>query len=56
MDIPFSVIILDDHRMMQEGLSSYLESHGCTVVARLASCPGWNHCDSGQTAGHGKRL
>ena len=37
MDIPFSVIILDDHRMMQEGLSSYLESHGCTVVARLAS-------------------
>lgn len=37
MDIPFSIIILDDHRMMQEGLSSYLESHGCTVVARLAS-------------------
>lgn len=37
MDTPFSVIIFDDHRMMQEGLSSCLESHGCTVVARLAS-------------------
>ena len=33
----FSVIILDDHLMMQEGLSSYLESYGCTIIARLAS-------------------